>query len=161
MQILISIQEQELTLRDGNNMLLHCPISTSAQGTGNTMGSYRTPLGLHRVRAKIGTNLPAGAVLVGRRWTGEIYNPDLAKQHPRRDWILSRILWLCGCQAGYNRFGRVDTMRRYIYIHGAPDDTPFGTPTSHGCIRLANQHMIALYDLVPVGARVTIARRPT
>ena len=157
MRILINIQEQELTLLDGGKKRFRCAVSTSARGTGNKMDSYRTPLGQHRIRAKIGEGLPAGAVLVGRRWTGEIYNQQLAKQHPTRDWILTRILWLCGCQPGYNRLGQVDSMRRYIYMHGAPDDVPFGTPSSHGCIRLANHHIIALYAMAPVGARVSIA----
>lgn len=120
------------------------------------MGSGCTPLGRHVIQAKIGNGCPAGAVFVGRRPTGEVYTPDLAKQFPHRDWILSRILWLKGCEPGRNRYGRVDTMRRHIYIHGCPDSEPMGTPLSHGCIRMRNADVIELFDLAAAGTTVLI-----
>lgn len=123
-------------------------ISTGLAGAGNEENSGKTPLGFHRIRAKIGGDSPLGAVFVGRRFTGEIYSHALGLAHPQRDWILSRILWLCGNEAGVNRLGNVDSMRRYIYIHGTPDSEPMGAPLSHGCIRMRNTDVIELYDLV-------------
>jgi len=100
--------------------------------------------------------LPEGTVFIGRRPTGEVWSPELAAQYPGRDWILSRILWLSGCEPGVNRLGNCDTMQRYIYIHGTPDSEPMGVPLSHGCIRMRNADVMALFDAVPVGTAVTI-----
>ena len=96
------------------------------------------------------------AAFVGRRWTGEVYSPQLAAQHPGRDWILTRILWLSGCELGRNRLGEVDTLRRYIYIHGTPDTTPLGTPGSKGCVRMANADLLRLFELTPAGTPVDL-----
>lgn len=131
-------------------------ISSALKGAGEVEGSGCTPRGHHRIRAKIGTGAPAGMVFRGRRPTGERWTPEFAAEHPGRDWILSRILWLCGEEPGRNRLGAVDTMRRYIYIHGTGDDQPMGVPLSHGCIRMRNRDVIELYDLVPAGAPVEI-----
>lgn len=131
-------------------------ISTALNGPGEENGSGCTPRGRHIIRAKIGENLPSGAVLVGRRPTGEIYTPELASTHPERDWILTRILWLSGLERGVNRLGNVDTMRRYIYIHGSPDEYEMGVPESHGCIRMRNADIIELFAKVEVGAQVII-----
>ena len=120
------------------------------------MNSECTPRGRHIVRARIGAGLPIGTVFVGRRPTGEIYSEKLASQFPGRDWILTRILWLRGLEPGRNRFGEVDSMRRYIYIHGTPDDQPMGVPRSHGCIRMRNDDIVDLFDDVPAGAVVDI-----
>lgn len=140
-----------------DNQLLHTyTISTAANGLGEQKDSYKTPRGLHMIRAKIGAGLPEGAVLVGRRFTGEIYTSTLNDKEPDRDWILTRILWLSGLEPGFNRLGDVDTMQRYVYIHGSPDDRPVGKATSKGCIRMRNQDMIELFDLVPYGAEVYI-----
>ena len=110
--------------------------------------SAKTPLGSHRIRAKIGAGLPVNSVFVGRRFTGEIFSESLCRQFPHRDWILTRILWLCGNEIGFNRLGSVDSMRRYIYIHGTPDSEPMGKPLSHGCIRMKNSDVVELFDLV-------------
>jgi len=126
------------------------------KGVGQQYGSFCTPLGRHVVRAKIGANSPPNTVFVGRRPTGEIYSPELAAQFPGRDWILTRILWLSGCEPGFNRLGGVDTMRRYIYIHGSPDSTEMGKPGSIGCIRMRNDDIIRLFDQVPVGLPLEI-----
>jgi lipoprotein-anchoring transpeptidase ErfK/SrfK len=95
-------------------------------------------------------------VFVGRRPTGELFGDELQARHPGRDWILTRILWLSGLEPGRNRLGNVDTMRRYIYIHGSPDAARMGTPGSHGCIRMHNADVIDLFDRVPAGTRVLI-----
>ena len=100
--------------------------------------------------------MPPGTVFVGRRPTGETFTPELARLHPDRDWILTRILWLSGCEPGVNRLGRVDTMRRYIYIHGCPDGSPIGVAASHGCIRMRNADVTELFDLVEAGTAVKI-----
>lgn len=157
MRIDISIARQTLTLLDDAGIpLVSYPVSTAAKGVGEQMGSYQTPRGRHRIRAKIGDGLPLGAVLRGRRATGEICSPALMAAQPDRDWILTRILWLCGEEPGFNRGGQVDTMRRYVYIHGTPDSTALGVPGSHGCIRMRNTDMVTLFDRVPVGTPVVI-----
>ena len=108
------------------------------------------------MRAKIGAGQPENTVFVARRPTGERYTPELAAQFPDRDWILTRILWLSGCEVGHNRLGDVDTMRRYIYIHGSPDSVHMGRPGSIGCIRMRNADIIDLFDRVPPGTPVDI-----
>lgn len=138
-------------------MLRSYAISSARAGTGQVKGSFCTPLGRHIVRAKIGTGQPENTVFVGRRPTGEVYTPALGARFPGRDWILTRILWLSGCEAGHNRLGAVDTMRRYIYIHGSPDTVPMGTPGSIGCIRMRNRDIIDLFDRIPAGILVEIA----
>lgn len=136
-------------------------ISTALNGVGECNGSGCTPRGLHRVRAKVGAGCSPGTVFVGRRSTGEIYSPALAAQHPGHDWILSRILWLSGCEPGLNRGGAVDTLRRFIYLHGCPDSLPMGVPASHGCVRMTNADVIDLFDRVVVGTRVHIDGGPS
>ena len=131
-------------------------VATAKNGIGQQFGSECTPLGEHRIRAKIGQGYAVNTVLVGRRPTAEIYSEALAVEQPERDWILSRILWLCGEQLTVNRGGSVDTMRRYIYIHGAPDSHPMGVPSSHGCIKMRNADVIELFDRVDVGTPVSI-----
>ncbi|RMF96358.1 MAG: L,D-transpeptidase [Gammaproteobacteria bacterium] len=154
-RIIVSLCRQRLWLETAGRRL-DFPVSTSRYGPGERLGSQATPRGLHRIRACIGAGLPAGAVFVGRRFSGEIYSPELAWRQPGRDWILSRILWLSGMEPGRNRFGMVDSMRRYIYIHGTPDDQPMGVPWSHGCIRMRNRDVIALFDQVEAGTLVEI-----
>jgi L,D-transpeptidase YbiS len=156
MHIRVSIADQSLSLVDDMGDKRLYAVSTAARGAGELEGSGCTPRGSHRIRARIGAGLPAGAVLVGRRFTGEIWTPALAERFPNRDWILSRILWLCGNEPGRNRLGRVDSMRRFIYIHGTPDDQPMGVPRSHGCVRMRNADVIELFDLVEVGCPVLI-----
>ena len=156
MTIDVDLSRQQLRLYDGAQLLREYAVSTGANGPGEIQGSGCTPRGLHRVRAKIGAGLPRGAVLRGRRWTREVWTPALQAQHPGRDWILSRILWLCGCERGVNRLGCVDSFRRYIYLHGTPDSEPMGSPGSHGCVRLRNEDVIELFDLVPPGTAVEL-----
>lgn len=149
LQIRISIGRQTLTLLGGAGEALRVySVSTAAKGPGELSGSHCTPRGRHVVRARIGAGQPENTVFVARRPTGEIYSRQLGEQLPKRDWILTRILWLSGCEAGRNRLGKVDTMRRYVYIHGSPDSTPMGRPGSIGCIRMRNADIIELFDLV-------------
>lgn len=152
----VRLDRQALELTSGPGSTRTWPVSTSRFGAGERSGSYRTPRGLHRIRARIGAGEPVGTVFVGRRATGEIWSAELANRFPERDFILTRILWLCGLEPGRNRFGPVDTMRRYIYIHGMPDTEPVGVPGSIGCIRMRNSDIIELFDLVPAGTRVEI-----
>ncbi|MCQ4314738.1 L,D-transpeptidase [Stutzerimonas zhaodongensis] len=152
----ISIADQMLYGFVGSRLRVRMPVSTARNGAGERNGSGCTPRGAHRVRARIGDGLPFGAVLRGRRWTGEVWTPVLHEQHPGRDWILTRILWLSGSEPGYNRLGDVDTFRRYIYLHGTPDSEPMGVPLSHGCVRLRNADLLDLFDLVPTGCAVYI-----
>lgn len=157
MKIEISISDQQLkVIDDHGKTLAGYAVSTALKGAGEEKNSYCTPRGKHIVRAKIGEDAPINSVFRGRRQTGEIWTPELASQQPGRDWILTRILWLSGCEPGFNRLGNVDTMQRYIYIHGTPDNEPMGKPGSHGCVRMRNQDVIELFDLVPVGTSVII-----
>lgn len=155
-RILISIIRQELVLEKADGSSLRYKISTARNGPGERMNSECTPRGRHRVRLVIGRDCPENAVFVGRRFTGEIYTSALAENAPGRDWILSRILWLGGCESGFNRGGQCDSQRRYIYIHGTPDTEPMGQPASHGCIRMRNADVIELAEQVAQGTPVLI-----
>lgn len=155
MKIVIHIHSQLLEIIDKNSSKRYS-ISSARNGVGQQSGSHCTPTGRHIIRAKIGKDAPENTVFVGRRPTGEVYSPELATRFPDRDWILTRILWLSGCELGFNRLGDVDTMRRYIYIHGTPDSTPLGVIGSAGCIRMGNSDIIDLYERVAVGVPVEI-----
>jgi len=154
-RIRIDLSTQQLMLDLGHRRAVY-PVSTSAQGAGERNGSGCTPRGAHIVRARIGAGAAPGTVFVGRRPTGEICTPELYARATERDWILTRILWLSGREPGRNRLGDVDTMRRYIYIHGCPDEVAVGVPGSHGCIRMRNADLIELFDQVPAGTPVMI-----
>jgi hypothetical protein len=154
-RIHIDLTRQQLLFEREHERVAYC-ISTSRYGAGEVNGSGCTPCGAHIVRARIGAGAPSGTVFVGRRPTGEICTPVLYATAPDRDWILTRILWLSGTELGRNRLGRVDTLRRYIYIHGCPDAVPLGVPSSRGCIRMRNADLIDLFDRVAVGTPVMI-----
>jgi hypothetical protein len=157
MRLVVSISQQNLTVfNTQNKVLAHYSISTAANGAGCEKNSGCTPLGKHIIRAKIGDGAPVGSVFVGRRPTGEICTPALMAEFSNRDWILTRILWLSGTEVGVNRLGNVDTMQRYIYIHGTPDSNAIGVIGSHGCVRMRNADMVALFDMVDVGVEVDI-----
>lgn len=150
MKIEISFDKQQLVLRDGKGKVVKTySVSTSKHGAGEKNGSFCTPRGRHIVRAKIGARQPLGAVFVRRRPTGEVWSPELHAQYPGRDWILTRILWLSGCEPGKNRLGEVDTMRRYVYIHGSHDRAEMGKPGSIGCVRMRSPDIVELFELVP------------
>ena len=154
--IRIRTATQVLELLDGEQVLATYPVSTAAKGVGELMGSEQTPRGAHEVKELIGEGAPAGAVFVGRLATGEVCTPELQGANPDRDWILSRVIWLGGLEDGRNRGGEVDTYARYIYIHGAPESEPMGEARSHGCIRMRNEDVIALFDAIEAGMLVQI-----
>ncbi len=156
-RIEISIPQQSLAVLENGREVRRYAVSTSRNGAGEKQGSFCTPRGEHIVRAKIGAGQPLNTVFVRRRPTGEIWTSELAERFPGRDWIVTRILWLSGCERGRNRLGEVDTMRRYIYIHGSPENIEMGKPGSIGCIRMRNQDVVELFELVPPGTEVRIA----
>jgi len=157
MKIHIDGARQELELLDGERVLKRYSVSTAKNGFGEKNGSFCTPRGRHIVRAKIGKSQPLNAVFVRRRPTGELWSPELHARYPGRDWILTRILWLSGCERGKNRLGEVDTMRRYIYIHGSHDMAEMGKPGSIGCVRMRSEDIVELFDLVPPYTPVEIS----
>lgn len=152
----VSLAEQRLLVQCGATTLMDVAVSTASNGAGEVMDSLCTPRGWHEIRAKIGAGEPVNAIFAGRRPTGELFTPAMRAAAPGRDWILTRILWLSGLERGRNRLGAVDTMRRYVYIHGAPDDVPMGVPGSHGCVRMRNADVIRVFDAVDPGTRVLI-----
>jgi len=156
----ISIDEQRLLLLEADAVTMDVAVATAANGPGEIMHSECTPRGWHQIRAKIGAGAPENTVFTGRRPTGEVYSPDLRREHPGRDWMLTRILWLSGLEPGKNRFGERDSMRRYIYLHGCPDTDKMGVPSSHGCVKMRNTDVIRLFEIVPVGTQVLIQEAP-
>lgn len=152
----VDLEDQVLTVKQAGTPWLSYRVSTALKGPSERNGSNGTPRGRHRVRACIGKGQPLGTVFVGRRPTGELWSFQLAADNPQRDWILTRILWLCGEESGYNRGSEVDSMRRFIYIHGTPDTEPMGIPLSHGCVRMRNSDIAQLFDWIVPGTPVTI-----
>jgi len=149
MKIEIDLPSQTLKLFDDAGAIVRSyPVSSASGGVGEQEGSNCTPGGRHLIRAKIGAGQPMYAVFRGRRPTGETWSAELHARAPDRDWMLTRILWLSGCEPGKNRLGQVDTMRRYVYIHGTADSEPMGVPRSHGCVRMRNDDVAELFDLV-------------
>ena len=156
MKIEIDIPKQELRVLEGTRVLRRYSVSTAAKGAGEKNGSFCTPRGRHIVRAKIGAGQAPGTVFVRRRPTGEVWTPEMHAKYPGRDWILTRILWLSGREPGKNRLGDVDTMRRYIYIHGSPETAVMGKSGSIGCVRMHNKDIVELFELVPPYTEVEI-----
>ncbi|TDR73612.1 L,D-transpeptidase [Paludibacterium purpuratum] len=153
----VSVAEQSLTLYDGmGRAQRRYKVSTAVLGTGSQVGSYQTPLGWHQVCAKIGDDAAPDNIIYRRVVTAWHYTPALHEQYPDRDWILARILWLCGMEPGKNLGGDVDSHDRAIYIHGAGSHVAFGTPTSHGCVRMSVDDVVELYRQVPLGTDVVI-----
>lgn len=155
-RIIVDLSLQTLQVFNQQRLLTSYLISSGFKGNGEQIGSEKTPRGYHQIRAKIGAGAPIGTVFHSRRPTGEICTPYLQKLYPTRDWILTRILWLDGCEPGKNRFGQVDTGKRYIYIHGTPDSSVLGEPSSHGCLRMSNHDIIELFDIVSAGTQICI-----
>ncbi|MGI9308662.1 MAG: L,D-transpeptidase family protein [Gammaproteobacteria bacterium] len=155
-KLTVSLSDQVLDVFAGDDLRKRYSVSTSMFGPGEQRDSQCTPRGEHYIRAKIGAGAPLNAVFTGRRQTGEVYSQALGAQAPDRDWVLSRILWLCGLEPGKNRLGQVDSMARYIYIHGTPDSEPLGVPRSHGCIRMSNTDVVELFEQVSPGTPVDI-----
>ena len=149
-KILVSVRDQKMMVVKDGQPVKSYPISTSKFGIGDRPGSKYTPLGTMRIARKIGEGAPSGAVFKSRRRTGEILRPN----SPGRDPIVSRILWLKGTQKK-NR----NAYRRFIYIHGTPEEWRIGIPASYGCIRMKSRDIIDLYRRVGVGAEVKVIRR--
>ena len=157
MRIEVNVARQRLVAyEDSGKVFMDVAVSTARNGVGETVNSNCTPRGRHKVRAKIGDGVPVNTIFRGRRPIHTLYSSGLRQQYPGSDWILTRILWLSGLEPGFNRLGDVDTMRRYIYIHGCPDDDPVGVAGSAGCIKMRNNEVIELYNRVPIGTPVTI-----
>ena len=154
--ILIDLAEQILQLPKHNKFYV---ISSGKNGIGEQENSGKTPRGWHKVALKFGEFSPINAVFIARKETGEVYDLELATAFPERDWILSRILWLAGLEPQFNQGEGCDTFNRYIYIHGTPDSEPMGIPMSHGCIRMRNQDVIELFELIPENALVYISEQ--
>ena len=154
--IIVDVSWQTLSLLNTRACVREYAIATASRGVGQQKGSEKTPVGRHVIRAKIGAGADPLAVFVSRRLTGERYTQTLAQQHPERDWILGRILWLSGKVVGQNRLGSVDTMSRFIYIHGQPPEYTLGEPSSHGCIRMHPHDLVDLFDRVTVGEDISI-----
>lgn len=152
----VDVPTQMLNVFQNEKIIKTYVISTAKNGVGEEYKSEKTPRGWHVIRAKIGAHSPENTIFIKRRPTGEIFSPELREQHPERDWILTRILWLCGLEKGKNRFGLVDTAKRRIYIHGSPDDVQMGVPGSRGCIRMRNADIIELFEYIPVGTKIVI-----
>ena len=152
----IDVEKQQLTLLQGEEIIACYDVSTAKNGVGQQNGSECTPLGKHLIRAKIGAGAKENSVFIGRRESGEIFNEEMQRNNPERDWILTRILWLSGLEKGKNRGGEVDTMRRYIYIHGCPDNDSFLSPSSHGCVKMRNKDIIELFNKVDARTCVLI-----
>ena len=153
----VSVQEQKLTVwRDGRRLRTY-PVSTSRYGTGSAEGSYKTPLGSHRVARKIGAGASPMTVFKDRVPTGSIAALDLSREGSKVDLITSRILWLEGLEPGKNRGPGIDSFDRFIYIHGTNSEGRIGSPASIGCIRMRNADVIELFDLVPAGTAVTVS----
>ena len=151
--ILVNIKTQELIFHKKEDEKYTFNVSTSCYGVGNLKDSFKTPAGKHLIYKKIGEGEPIGRRFIARKPTNEIIKPNIESNE---DYILTRILWLKGIEEGVNKSGDVDTLSRYIYIHGTHEEKNLGKPASHGCIRMSNADIIWLYDKVKVGALVTI-----
>ena len=154
--LFISIKDQKLYHIKDEEIITTFIISSSKYGTGNKIGSNKTPLGLHKIKEKYGENTPANGKMIGRVFTGNIATIYTDHTKSKTDDITSRILWLEGMERGKNQGKDIDSYQRYIYIHGTSEEGWLGTPSSNGCIRMKNKDIIDLYKRVEVGTLVLI-----
>lgn len=154
--IRISAERQTLSCYEEEKLCHIFPVSTAKNGLGEQMGSECTPRGWHSIVSIIGNDAPVNSVFVGRQWTGEIYSQNLAEQYPDRDWILTCIMQLDGLEPGKNKGANVDSLSRYIYIHGTPDTTQLNVPGSRGCVRMRNSEIKILANWVELDTCVFI-----
>ena len=154
--ILIDISEQRLYLIKDSSIIESFPISSSKFGEGSIVNSYKTPLGRHKIKDKIGDNAALNTIFISRINTkrqAAIIRDDIDSED---DHVTSRILWLDGQEEGFNRGEGVDSYNRYIYIHGTHEEGLIGQKASHGCIRMFNNDVIYLYNIVKEGTNVYI-----
>ncbi len=152
----VVVSEQALYVLRSGTILDRYPVSTSKYGIGNREGSFQTPLGRHRIAKKAGYGAPLGSVLEDRRLTGKVAAIDTGGSGAPRDVITTRVLWLQGLETGVNRGEGIDSLRRFIYIHGTTSEGLIGSPASNGCVRMRNRDVAELFDLVPEGTDVEI-----
>ena len=154
--LVVSISEQRLYAVKNKSVNKSFPISTSKFGVGNQQGSYKTPLGMHKIKEKIGEKVPFGGILEERVYIGKIAKIYTDSTDVLEDVVLTRIMWLEGIENGFNKGEGIDSFRRYIYIHGTNEEGLIGNPASHGCIRMKNLDAIKLFNLVSEGTYVFI-----
>lgn len=154
--IYVSGTDQTMNCYEADQLLFTYSISTGKNGFGEQINSECTPRGWHKIHSIIGLENEVNSVFSARQWTGEIYSAELATNEPGRDWILTRILQLDGLEPGRNKGGEVDSLNRYIYIHGTPDTTELGKPGSRGCIRMRNEDLVVLAQWVTTETLVYI-----
>jgi L,D-transpeptidase-like protein len=158
--IIINIDQQRLYCMDqSEKIIIDYPVSTSSAGSGNQEGSFKTPLGKHSIAQKIGADCAINEVFVGRKPLGVLEKLRAANEKLPDDIITSRILWLQGLESGYNKGEGIDSFQRYIYIHGTSEENKIGQPASHGCVRMLNNDVIELFELVNEGCIVLIQEK--
>ena len=155
-EIIVDISEQRLYLYNNDNLVQSFPVSTSKYGEGQIENSFKTPLGLHEIKEKIGDKAPINTIFAARENTNKIAEIQINPNDTENDFVTSRILWLDGLENGINRGVGVDSYSRYIYIHGTHEEGLIGQKASHGCIRMFNNDVIELYDMVSEGTKVQI-----
>ena len=154
--IIVDISEQRLYLYSNNDLIQSYPVSTSKYGEGQTENSFKTPLGLHEIKEKIGHKAPINTIFTARVNTNKRADVQIEQNDTEDDFVTSRILWLDGLEDGINRGLGVDSYNRYIYIHGTHEEGLIGQKASHGCIRMFNNDVIELFDIVSEGTKVQI-----
>ncbi len=155
-EIIVDISEQRLYLYNNDNLVQSFPVSTSKYGEGQIENSFKTPLGLHEIKEKIGDNVPINTIFTARVNTNKVAEIQINPNDTEDDFVTSRILWLDGLENGINRGVGVDSYGRYIYIHGTHEEGLIGQKASHGCIRMFNNDVIELFDMVSEGTKVQI-----
>ena len=149
----VDIDTQMLRVIQGDTILYQARCASSAKGIGSTKNSMKTPLGWHSIQQKLGGDAPWGQVFRSRVATPEIWLPG---KDTTEDLVLSRVILLTGEEPGLNKGGQVDSLSRHIYIHGTNDEARIGIPSSHGCIRLTNDDVIDVYDMLEPGMMVLL-----
>ena len=152
----VGIRRQKMYHIKNNKIFSTYPVSTSSKGAGNNVGSFKTPTGLHFIAEKIGDNAPVATLFINKKNTGKVVPINITEVSSYKDEITSRVLSLKGLQQGINKGKKYDTFARGIYIHGTSDEASIGKPSSHGCIRMKNDDIIELFDLLSVGIKVVL-----
>ena len=146
--IYVGVKRQELDLYLNGKHIISYPVSTSMHGAGTQAGSDMTPVGLHKIKGKFGSDAPIGGILKARKYTGNIASIQTNPIKTGEDAITTRILTLEGLENGINKGGELDSYERHIYIHGTAEEGLIGQPASHGCVRMKNKDVIDLFNRV-------------